>query len=74
MGDVLAGVPGLGIVNGRSGQGYTYSKHMTGSMCPPVRIIPNSDPQSGCLAGQGIYVPPSGEAAQGIRIACHAQV
>ena len=69
MADVLAGVPGLGIVNGRSGQGYVYSKRMTGSMCPPVRIIPNSEPQSGCLAGQGIYVPTSGEATHGIQIA-----
>jgi hypothetical protein len=74
MADVLAGIPGLGIVNGRSGQGYVYSKRMTGSMCPPVRIIPNNDQQSGCLAGQGIYVPSVGEVAQGIQIACYAQV
>ena len=74
MADVLASVPGLGIVNGHSGQGYVYSKRMTGSMCPPVRIVSNSDPQSGCLAGQGIYVPPQMELSQGIQIACYAQV
>jgi hypothetical protein len=46
---------------------------MTPSSCPPVTI--GKDTQTtGCLPGQGVYVPGAFEVRAGVKVACYAQV
>jgi hypothetical protein len=75
---VLSGLPGLGVVSGRAGQGWIVSKHMTPSSCPPLRTLGTRDPQeapgAACLMGQGVYVPIRSEALSGITPGCYVQV
>lgn len=71
--DILTSVPGAGILRGPTGRAYIFSKRMTPSACPPVSIGKEAQ-RTGCLPGQGFYVPGAYELRDGVKIACYAQV
>ncbi|MEP6763805.1 MAG: carboxypeptidase-like regulatory domain-containing protein [Gemmatimonadaceae bacterium] len=72
MPSVLAQVPGLGMVNGRSTQGWVMSKRY---VTPIDRTLPNRPkPTRAEMYGQDSYVPDEGEKRMGIVPGCYARV
>ncbi len=66
LADVVSLMPGLGIVRGRSGQGWAMSKRA------PVRLGASNSRSN--EMGTDVYAPDQGEKARGVVQGCYARV
>ena len=64
---VLAQIPGLVVVSGRTSGAWVTSQRAPAALCPPQQA-------KGCLESHGYYVPDDAEARQGIVPACYSLV
>ena len=74
---VLQQLPGVGFVNGVTGNAWVTSRRAPSALCPPGS--PGEGPDhltvTGlCLQNHGVYIPESFEKRQGMKTACYARV
>lgn len=70
LGDILAQVPGLGMVQGRTSQAWVLSKRYT----MPIRSISGGGQPCINKPGNPWYCPEQHELARGMKVGCYAQV
>lgn len=71
LGDILTTVRSVGVVQGRGGRAYVYSKRSTPSLRKPP---PNSAYGTRNKPGESVYYPERSEENMGIVAACYARV
>ena len=64
---LLAQIPGIAVVSGRTSGAWVTSQRAPAALCPPQQA-------KGCLESHGYYVPDGVEARQGIVPACYSLV
>lgn len=71
LGDILTTVRSVGVVQGRGGRAYVYSKRSPPSLRAPPGLQASGSRNK---AGEAIYYPERGDASLGIVAACYARV
>lgn len=71
LGDILTTVRSVGVIQGRGGRAYVYSKRNAPSLRNPP---PNSAYGSRNKPGESVYYPEGTDASMGIIAACYARV